>query len=262
MGEIELPADEFGDLVLPQFMSDASALHEVGFDLSVSMAHPIVETASPSHAVRVVAQGIGRSRVSLATAKDLPNRDLVLDVRTAETLDGVLAGIGSDGRGHFVAVVPSAAFKGEAKEGETEEPRRVVFVLDRSGSMEGAPIDQARKAVVACLGALWAEDTFGIVVFDDNVEAFGSGCVKATVENREKARKFLEGIDARGGTELASAVRAAADMLVNRPPGAAGTSWSSRTARSWGLKRSSAWPGRPDCGSTAWASAAPARTGS
>lgn len=222
VGEIELPAGEFGDLVLPQFMSDASALHEVGFDLSVSMAHPIVETASPSHAVRVVAQGIGRSRVSLATVKDLPNRDLVLDVRTAETLDGVLAGVGSDGQGHFVAVVPSAAFKGEAKDGEAEEPRRVVFVLDRSGSMGGAPIEQARKAVVACLGALGAEDTFGIVVFDDTVEVFGSGLVKATAENRDKARKFLEGIDARGGTELGSGVRAAADMLGKSGSGGGG----------------------------------------
>ena len=222
VGEIELPADEFGDLVLPQFVSDASSLHEVGFDLSVSMAHPIVETASPSHAVRAVAQGIGRSRVSLATAKDLPNRDLVLDVRTADTTDGVLAGVGSDGRGHFVAVVPSAAFKGEAKEGETEEPRRVVFVLDRSGSMGGAPIEQARKAVAACLGALGAEDTFGIVVFDSVVEAFGRGLVKATAENREKARGFLEGIDARGGTELASGVQAAADLLSKMGSGGGG----------------------------------------
>ncbi len=172
--------------------------------------------------MRVVAQGIGRSRVSLATAKDLPNRDLVLDVRTAETLDGVLAGIGSDGRGHFVAVVPSAAFKGEAKEGETDEPRRVVFVLDRSGSMGGAPIEQARKAVTACLGALGAEDRFGIVVFDDTIEAFGSGLVKATVGNRDKARKFLEGVDARGGTELASGVRAAADMLNKSATGGGG----------------------------------------
>ncbi len=222
VGEIELPADELGDLVMPQFVSDASALHEVGFDLSISMAHPIVETASPSHAVRAVAQGIGRSRVSLATARDLPNRDLVLDVRTAETLDGILAGVGSDGRGHFVAVVPSAAFKGEAGEGEAEAPRRVVFVLDRSGSMGGAPIEQARKAVAACLGALGAEDTFGIVVFDSVVEAFGSGLFKATVENREKARKFLEGIDARGGTELASGMEAAANMLGKTGSGGGG----------------------------------------
>ena len=222
VGEIELPSDEFGDLVLPQFVSDASALHEVGFDLSVSMGHPIVETGSPSHAVRVIAQGLGRSRVSLATAKDLPNRDLVLDIRTGESMEGVLAGTGSDGRGYFGAVVPSSAFRGEAKDGEAEEPRRVVFVLDRSGSMQGAPIEQARKAVGACLGALGGGDSFGIVAFDDNVEVFGHGLTEASMENRDKARKFLDGIGARGGTELAGAISAAAKMLGDASSGGGG----------------------------------------
>jgi Ca-activated chloride channel family protein len=223
VGEIELPADEFGDLVLPQFVSDASALHEVGFDLSVSMARPIVEAASPSHAVRVVALGLGRSRVSLATAKDLPNRDLVLDVRTAEALDGAMAGTGADGRGHFAAVVPSSAFRRGAAEGaDTEEPRRVVFVLDRSGSMEGAPITQAKNAVTACLGALGESDEFGIVAFDTSVETFTSALVKATMDQRKKAGGFLAGVDARGGTELAAAVAAAARMLAG-PSGGDGS---------------------------------------
>ena len=221
VGEIELPADEFGDVVLPQFVSDASALHEVGFDLSVVMGRPIVETGSPSHAVRVAGQGSdrGRSRISLATAKDLPNRDLVLDVRTADSIAGVIGGTARDGKGYFAAVAPSAVFKKSAEDAEKEEPRRVVFVLDRSGSMGGVPIEQARKAVDACLGALGESDLFGIVAFDDHVENFTSALVEASMKNREKARQFLGGIDARGGTELAAGIRAAADMFGKDKPG-------------------------------------------
>jgi Ca-activated chloride channel family protein len=213
VGEIELPADEFGDLILPQFVSDASALYEVGFDLAVSMGHPIVEAGSPSHAVRIVGQGIGRTRVSLATAKDVPDRDLVLDVRAGDAAVGALGGTGRDGRGHFAAVVPSTAFRAGVGESEKEEPRRVVFVLDRSGSMGGMPIEQARKAVAACLGALGEGDRFGIVAFDDTAEMFGAGMAGASMENREAAQKFLTGIDARGGTELANAIGAAAAIL-------------------------------------------------
>jgi hypothetical protein len=33
-GEMELPGDEFGDVILPRFRNDASGLHEVGFELS------------------------------------------------------------------------------------------------------------------------------------------------------------------------------------------------------------------------------------
>jgi Ca-activated chloride channel family protein len=204
VGEIELPADEFGDL-----------------DLSVAMPYPIVETGSPSHAVRVAGQGPNRSRVSLATARDLPNRDLVLDVRTKETLGGVISGTGRDGRGYFAAVAPSAGFK-EKSEGAAEEPRRVVLVLDRSGSMEGVPIEQARKALQACLGALGEDDSFGLVAFDDHVDLFDAGLVTASKKNREKAAGFLARIDARGGTELAAGLRAAADMLKKRAFGHGG----------------------------------------
>jgi Ca-activated chloride channel family protein len=89
----------------------------------------------------------------------------------------------------------------------------VVFVLDRSGSMGGAPIEQARKALAACLGALAVDDEFGIVAFDDRVESFGGGMQKGERHNRDEAGKFLAAIDARGGTELAQAVAAAVRLL-------------------------------------------------
>ena len=45
VGELELPDDEFGDLLLPRFASDASRLHRVGFDLSPLPADPVREAA-------------------------------------------------------------------------------------------------------------------------------------------------------------------------------------------------------------------------
>ena len=207
VGEIELPEEEFGDLILPRFAADASNLHEVGFDLQVRMPGGIREIGSPSHPLRVT-QGDGGSRVALATGRDVPDRDLVLDVRTETGLEGVLSGLDSEGRGRFAAVVPSRIF-GE----HGEAPRQVVFVLDRSGSMAGTPIQQALKALEACLGALAPEDCFGLVAFDDQVEAFRPGLAGGTSEHREEAREFLRGIDARGGTELAAGVTKAAGML-------------------------------------------------
>ena len=207
MGEIELPEEEFGDLMLPRFAADASDLHEVGFDLRVRMPRGAREIGSPSHPLRVL-QEEGGGRVQLATGRDVPDRDLVLDVRAQDGLGGVLSGLDREGRGRFAAVVPSRTFgeRGDA-------PRQVVFVLDRSGSMNGSPIQQARKAVEACLGALAADDRFGVVAFDDRVEVFRSSLAQGTSESREQAREFLRGIDARGGTELAAGISKAAAML-------------------------------------------------
>src|SRR5207302_6668854 len=53
VGELELPDDEFGDLLLPRFAADASGLHRVGFDLSVWMPSPVIGVASLSHAIKV-----------------------------------------------------------------------------------------------------------------------------------------------------------------------------------------------------------------
>ena len=59
-GEMELPAAEFGDVILPRFREDASALHQIGFDLSLCSQLELDEIGSPSHAVRVQARECGR----------------------------------------------------------------------------------------------------------------------------------------------------------------------------------------------------------
>lgn len=208
VGEMELPEEEFADLILPQWRMDACSLHEVGFHLAVEAPAEIAETSSPSHAVRLRIPSPRLARVRLARESDVPDRDLVLDVRLRERYEGVLAGTGSDGRGRFAAVIPSTRF-GEAPRGA----RRVVFVLDRSGSMSGKPIAQAKRACEACLAALNPEDEFGFVAFDNEVEIFREGLTKADAEARDEARTFLARVDARGGTGLAAGIERGAAML-------------------------------------------------
>ena len=202
MGEMELP-EEFGDVILPRWMQDATGLHRVGFELVVALPQAVTEIGSPSHAIKVRHETDGQHRVSLAPEKDVPDRDLVLDVRASEPLSGV-----TGGAEHFALVVPSSAF------GKTEAaPKRIAFVIDRSGSMRGAPIAQARQAVEACLGALSKADSFGVVAFDDKVECLAKALMDGSRERREATRKFLASVDARGGTELAAGFLAAAKML-------------------------------------------------
>jgi Ca-activated chloride channel homolog len=206
--EMELPADEFGDVILPGFREDASALHQVGFELSIASQLELDEIGSPSHAVRVKQYGGRAARVALATEQDVPNRDLVLESRFKTIESQVLAGRGKDGKGHFAAIVPSAAFGVAA-----ETPRRVVILLDRSGSMAGLPLQQARKAIEACLGALWEKDSFGLVAFSNQVVAFQPALALATREARDQAHEFLTQVEASGGTQLAAGFLAAAKLL-------------------------------------------------
>ena len=207
-GEIELPAGEFGDMILPRFRDDAPSLHEVGFEITVLPQAAIDEIGSPSHSIRVKQNGITPARVALAHEKDVPNRDLVLDVRFKEAGAQVLAGPNQHGGQSFAAIVPSTLFGQSVK-----TPRRTVIVLDRSGSMQGVPIAQARKAIEACLAVLEEDDSFGLVAFDNEIESMEPSLLLGTRENREKARAFLDSVQARGGTELAKGFLEASRML-------------------------------------------------
>src|SRR6516225_10137148 len=79
--------------------------------------------------------------------------------------------------------------------------------------MEGRPLAQAKKAIAACLATLQEVDLFGLVAFDDRVEVFRENLSEGSMENRQAALKSLDGIESRGGTELASGVAAAASLL-------------------------------------------------
>jgi len=210
-GEMELPADEFGDVILPRFREDASLLHQVGFELSIVSQLELDEIGSPSHAVRVRQDGGRWARVALAAEKDVPNRDLVLDARFKSVEPQVLAGRNKDGKGRFAAIVPSSSFGVT-----TEAPRRVVILLDRSGSMHGEPLLQARKAIDACLGMLSETDGFGLVAFDNQVSTFQPTLVSGTRELRDKAHEFLMQVKAGGGTELVRGFLEAAKLLEGR----------------------------------------------
>lgn len=207
-GDMELPSDEFGDMILPRFREDASALHQVGFEISVVSQLEVDEIGSPSHAVRVWQDGKRLSRVALAVAKDVPNRDLVLDTRFKSIEPQVLAGPSKEGSGRFAAIVPSTSF-GAAP----EALRRVVILLDRSGSMQGDPLSQARRAIEACLGVLSETDSFGLVAFGSDAAAFQPVLAPATRESRDKAGEFLAQVSAGGGTELAGGFLEAAKLL-------------------------------------------------
>lgn len=79
-------------------------------------------------------------------------------------------------------------------------PRDVVFVLDRSGSMGGNKIVEARESLRAVLATLGPADHFDIVTFDDHVDAFHGRLVPASAGPDDQAK--VAAIQARGGTDI------------------------------------------------------------
>lgn len=99
-----------------------------------------------------------------------------------------------------------------------EKPRIVVLALDRSGSMDGWKMIAARRAAARIIDSLGEEDSFCVLGFDHGIETVPGQPrpVPATDRNRYAAVRWLSGLEARGGTDLAAPLELAADALADR----------------------------------------------
>lgn len=96
--------------------------------------------------------------------------------------------------------------------------RAVVFLLDRSGSMYGKPIEDARQALFFALDSLKPEDSFNIVAFDHELTLFSSQMERATPNAIGWAREWaMTNCTARGGTDILGPLQQAFNFLENFP---------------------------------------------
>lgn len=88
-------------------------------------------------------------------------------------------------------------------------PREVVFVIDNSGSMGGTSIVQAKASLTYALGRLQPADRFNVIRFDDTMDVLFPASVPADAAHVGEAASFVSALQARGGTEMVPAMRAA-----------------------------------------------------
>lgn len=83
----------------------------------------------------------------------------------------------------------------------------VVFVLDVSGSMEETgKMEKARRALTYGVRGLNPADRFNIIAFSGETRLMESGLVPADEAGRRRGVEFVEGLRARGGTNINDAL--------------------------------------------------------
>ncbi|HSD29456.1 MAG TPA: VIT and VWA domain-containing protein, partial [Vicinamibacteria bacterium] len=184
----------------------------LGLTVAVEMSGRVRSLESPSHSIRVEGLEGGRARVELATRDAALDRDFVLKVGLEEPLAPLaLLETGPDGQSHALA-----SFR-PALDAAQEAPVEVVFVVDRSGSMAGTSIEEAKSALKLALRSLRPGSFF-------NVVGFGNEYVSLFPESRAYADDTLAAAVAHvetldgdmGGTEIRPALEF---VLVREPRG-------------------------------------------
>ncbi len=178
---------------------------------AVDAGLPCADPLSPSHAIALTRLDERRFQVQLA-GQEIPDHDFVLRYSPLGSQPRTSAWLsGKPGEQYFLAnLLPPTA---------GQEPlaaaREFIFVLDRSGSMGGEPIAQARNALRACLRSLNPADRFRILLFDDRLEWYRQEACAVNQAEVDQADRFLDQVDARGGTEIMAALEAALGLPVD-----------------------------------------------
>jgi len=167
---------------------------------------------SPSHKVEIKREGEKRAIIGFEASNVKPDADFQLFYTITDSEIGVnlmtYKPAGEDG--YFLLL----ASPGLGTRKVQVMPKDVVFVLDTSGSMAGAKLDQAKKALLFCVENLNESDRFEILRFSTEVEPLFDKLTEVSKDNRARARSFIEGLKPLGGTAIDDALRKA---LALRP---------------------------------------------
>jgi len=187
---------------------DGVVRNPVTLRVDVQAGVPVADLRSPSHRIEAGPCGEAGCRAVLHEPV-AANKDFVLDWTLAKGRVPAAAAITElkDGRHYgLVMVVPPAL----ERRGETL-PREAVFVIDTSGSMQGASIAQAKEALELAVRRLAPADRFNIIEFNSTARSLYPEARSASPGNLETAVRWVRELRANGGTEVARALDLALD---------------------------------------------------
>ncbi len=177
----------------------AKPLEEVKVEVKIFANRPVGSVYSPTHPVTVSREAPTSARALYLEKDVLPDRDFTLYYSLAGEGVGLdfLAYKPEGEDGFFLVLVTPPAVRDLAP-----LPKDLVLVIDRSGSMEGEKMVQAREAAAFILERLAPEDRFGVIAFDHDILELTPGLVPADPANVSAALREVRRLTARGMTNI------------------------------------------------------------
>ena len=174
---------------------------------------PIANVAASYHEVTVEKESGNRVAVYLTQPQEEADRDFELTWTIAPGAAPQAALFtqriaGADYA--LVMVVPPQPGAAETKDLQ-RVPRETILIVDTSGSMQGASMEQAKLAVNQALASLTARDRFNVLEFNSVMHVLYPAALPATADNLARAKAWVDALHAGGGTEMAPALEFALD---------------------------------------------------
>ena len=168
-------------------------------------ARELREITSPTHQLDVQRLSNGRYLVRARRALRRDARARPALPRRRQAVDRVRLHPPRQGAGRLLHAVARGARAARS----ATLAKDVTLVIDRSGSMMGEPIRQARAASIDIVKRLRSDDRVNILLFDHTVEKLYPEPRAVTEAIRKQAIEYLEMMDEGGATDLAMALEQA-----------------------------------------------------
>lgn len=196
--------------ITPPVYQGKGKINPVSLRIELDVGYPLLEVKSLYHSMNQRKHGVGQVTLTLAEGDVPADRDFEL-VWTPEVGHAPKAALFSEKVAgelyHLLMVLPPE----QGVEGGQPMAREVIYVIDTSGSMSGTSIKQAKRSLLLALSRLRPRDRFNVIQFNSSTDLLFSQARDASQGNLRRARRYVSGLDADGGTEMASALKAALD---------------------------------------------------
>jgi Ca-activated chloride channel family protein len=202
--------DRVGDaskITPPVTPKGTRAGHDISIYVDIDAGVSLSNLKSELHEVSVNNPNASHASVSLMNKSTIPNKDFVLswDVAGDKLKSGYLTYREPklhDGSGYFTLML----LPPKRVTPDTVAPKEMVFLIDCSGSQSGPPLEKAKETLSYIIDHMNAKDTFQIIAFSDTQKLLFNEPQQSSEAMRAKAKKFINGLDANGGTWMAEAI--------------------------------------------------------
>jgi Ca-activated chloride channel family protein len=177
--------------------------HDISLTVSIDAGMELLDVRSVLHEVQVERRDRARATVSLLNQVTIPNKDFILRYRTASENIGDALFIHEDQRGRFFTLIVQPPRRVPS---EHTVPKEILFVIDRSGSMSGFPIEKAKETMRLAINQMHPHDTFNLLSFSGGTGRCFPRPVPNTAHNRAIALQYLADLHGSGGTQMMPAI--------------------------------------------------------
>ncbi len=181
----------------------ATPLKNVSVKIDLKSDEKIKNIYCPTHEVEIVNKSDNQSFVSYEDENVKPDIDfkLYFSKNSSQVGLSLLSYQTGNNDGYFLL---SASPSIEIDKSNIES-KDITFILDVSGSMSGEKLEQAKKALLYCVNNLNADDNFNIIRFSTEAYSLFNSLKKADKQNITEAKRFIDDLQAIGGTNIEEA---------------------------------------------------------